>query len=177
MKELNTAITTLLANGMQDITFKGDVFIIPNRYDLFNNESYMSESQKKNIADMFTANGLTFDIHEDRVIQIWIVSRNPEDPTDPNYLNTDNFYDHGAKMKPFYITAKGSSVVPAKLFENLQEGETTTIKIPVYLEYRNSEELDDVSINTYINFELTARQRCYRYRQFGEFEEVFNKCI
>ena len=155
------------------IEASAEVFIVPNHSCKLNPE-YMTELNRiVNIQKIMRANNLMYDYKADDVVQLWFTSKDD--------LGSENLGDHGFKFytedNKYSVYASESSVLnhlPKKMFEGLNEGETRTIFIPmndaeVYNHNIGYEDKADIELR----LTVTAAQTKYRYKNYGNFEEVF----
>ena len=66
---------------------------------------------------------------------------------------------------------------PESFAKRLHEGETEKFNIPVTLEYWNEETDETEERKAIMLCEITAKQKAYRYREFGTFEEVLKRVL
>lgn len=142
---------------LRTIKATGDVFIIPNSASKVSGYAY-SETRDR-LKDVAVRNGL--DANEDfKASEIWIVGTGD--------LDTENFVDHGAVIGDEWVRVK-SGLIPCSLIRDVKEGESFTVRLPAYAAKRKGT-LDDRE-EVIVEMTLTARQKAYRYRNFGTFEE------
>ena len=66
-------------------------------------------------------------------------------------------------------------MIPADLLKDLKEGDSVDILLPVYCESIESiydDSKKDGMYQAVLNAHITAAQKKYRYRRFGNFEDV-----
>lgn len=113
----------------------GSVFIIPN------NTSTISDFYSREALEAHFQN-LGIEVGEDdELVQLWFTSKDSE-----------NWADHGHPT----FGNQWVSQLPAKLFENLKEGDHIT------LSWKG------------VKVDLALNQRSFRYRRFGAFETVLS---
>ena len=66
---------------------------------------------------------------------------------------------------------------PESFAKRPHEGETEKFNIPVTLEYWNEETDETEERKAIMLCEITAKQKAYRYREFGTFEEVLKRVL
>lgn len=153
-------------NGIKTIEFEADAFIIPNHAGSANDYLLFGEERKKFLDKISQENNCgELDFDNDPCCQLWFCSDD---------LDTENLDAHGA-----FIEVNGEelwirpevSVLPAKLFHDKKEGDTVVINIPWHPSfiYRRSKENAE-PLSLVMNVKLN--QKSYRYRNFGNFEEV-----
>lgn len=155
-------------NISDGIKFDAKIFVIPNSAgkvsDFFDPEQVI-----RNATEVCEANGITFDPENDYLIETWYHSKQ---------LGCDNIPDHNIYFEDeegnkWILGSNCGRYLPAKLFEGHKEGDTITIKLPMWLTKNYSENSEDVIAE--IN--LTLQQQGYRYQRFGDFEEVVEYVI
>jgi len=124
----------------------GDVFIIPNINDRFNE---CPDFSKESIQRRLDSLGLEIQFEDDdTLVETWCCSK-----------ESNNWHCHGLKNNrgaTLFSVGSFPSVFPARIFKGKKEGDTVTIH--------------STALN--VDFELTLNQLSYRYRRFGRFEEV-----
>lgn len=151
-------------NGSKIIEADGIGFIIPNNGD--HSDNFRDWIQKWYMPIVET-NKISLE-KNDYIVQVWSASE--ED------LDSDNLERHG-----FTITEDGKRIhysprmelLPASMFEGKVEGDTVTFDVPIH-GFDEEGELDDEVIVT-LRFNMKLCQREYRYRNFGNFEEVLKR--
>lgn len=149
-------------NGVLHIN--ADVFIIPNSAVLTSECGYWADKRKRQMQQILTET--TGESEEDIVVlQTWVVAEET--------LESENLGNHGGSFiaedrKKHYIpSGRIGEHFPAKLFEGHTEGEVVDIKIP--------KGYDEFNQNFDIVLSLRLAQKEYRYRGFGNFEDVFRQ--
>jgi len=164
--------------------FTGDVFIIPNPVVIPSNENVFSNidfwSRISNQVNMIkysdelpSLSTLWFD---DKYVECWFAT-----PGNPN----SNWYDHGIDHPAFEGTDDEKrnrkwypaiNRLPASLFAGKKEGDVITFTMMVetrpHCEIKQGDDYDGVRLSKSVKVSLTLRQKAYRYRNFGTFEQV-----
>ena len=148
---------------------KGDIFVIPNHAgkaeDFLGSFSEKMAEYGKKICE---ANGKMYDEDNDYFVQTWMVSED---------AGSDNMARHGFDVdvdgEKYYIWRLEENI-PRQLID-LSEGESATINL-LGKGYRNSEDFtNDNYVDVMIPVIFTAAQTKYRYRNFGNFEDVIER--
>ena len=164
-----------------------DCFIIPNKASVINSSYFLGEKLMNRSKELSELNGFMYNPETTKMVQIWSVGQ-----------HSDNMQDHGFK---YCVGSKGEglkefcfmfdSYLPETVFESYQEGDIVTLKMPFKPRYvftkdegckklrDGSEDFeDDQNIPEAPQFIFTVNiklnQREYRYKNFGNFEEVLN---
>lgn len=157
-----------VVNGTKTIAFEAEAFVIPNHAGAANDYLLFGEEKKKFLDKISQENGCgELDFDNDPCCQLWFCS---------DELDTKNLVDHGAFIKmdneeEIWIRP-AIGVLPAKLFNDRKEGDTVVINIPWYPSFiyggRSIENAEPLSLVIHVKL----NQHGYRYRSFGNFEEV-----
>ena len=157
------------------ITINGAIFIIPNhapRLEDYWMESFKTKMQKY-MHQICELNGLKFDETVDRCVETWFTS--PE-------MECDNIPDHHIYFEcdgeKYQLIFPSGRQLPSPLFKDKKEGDVIEIKVPAYIrKYDNPRYIDPVEgdVETIVTLKLKLAQTEYRYRNFGNFEEVLKK--
>ena len=160
--------TIIDMNNIENLVINGDIFIIPNRAAKIQDFFDFAQEEKKEIMEKICRlNERVFDVDNEHCLETWICSEE---------FQCDNVADHNIHT----LTTDGQRVtigidngryIPSSLFKGHKEGETIEIKIPIWISISHAE----TPINTVVTFRLTLSQTKYRYRIFGNFEEVFDR--
>lgn len=125
------------------LTFDGEFFVVPNRAVKLGN--YAQYVQKRiNMLALFNGIELSPD---DEIVEVWIVNE-----------DIDNLVDHGVCVIDEWVRPI-CGLVPLKLIKKMKEGETIGIMMPC-------------NENKLLSCYLTAAQKKYRYKNFGNFEDA-----
>jgi hypothetical protein len=156
--------TLHIKNG---IDFDADIFIIPNSASMIK-DFFNPEDQLKKMNAVCGVNGITFDPENDFIIETWYVA---------DQLCCENIADHDIYFNDedgneCTLISDPGRFLPAKLFESHKEGETITVSLPMGL-IKNYHEEHDVVVKVH----MTLNQGEYRYRRFGDFENVLDDVI
>lgn len=163
-------------NINEPITINGDIFIIPNsapRLKDYWMESFKAKMQKY-MHQICELNGLKFDETVDRCVETWYTS--PE-------MECDNIPDHDIHFEyegeKYQLTFPSGRQLPSPLFKDKKEGDVVEIKVPVYIRKYDrphyKDKMFDEDIETVVTLKLKLAQTEYRYRSFGNFEDVLKK--
>ena len=136
-------------------TFNGDVFIIPNGLSVYEDLRIMQEFYK----DLCELNGV--DPTGEQFVQVWICS---------DELNTENMSCHGFRVNGNYMNAFCGDL-PVSLVKDLREGDTVTVNFRAYPDINMGSSDEIITMNLKLN------QSDYRYRRFGNFEEVLRRLL
>ncbi|MBR6289245.1 MAG: hypothetical protein IKR19_07920 [Acholeplasmatales bacterium] len=152
-----------------------DMFIIPNQAGKVNN-FWTGVERQTSIADMLcNLNGFDFDPKHDKVVQVWSCCDDCNNMQDHFFHETD---DEGNE----YRFRFPSSYIPAKILKDHVEGETFDIVYRMKPENWDNKEWDKEDESEELPefefiFHTTLAQKKYRYRSFGNFEDVlFRVC-
>ena len=172
----NRAIATIDTTDTDPIIFnaKWDMFIIPNpAHSLLDGWMPITYAEKmvSAMANLDRANfnpGLTIG---EKMVQVW-------------YCNDK--CENGVRHYPYVTDQDGKrwdikfdigEYFPESFAKRLHEGETGKFNIPVTLEYWDEETDETEERKAIMLCEITAKQKAYRYRMFGTFEETLQKVL
>ena len=172
----NRAIATIDTTDTDPIIFnaKWDMFIIPNpAHSLLDDwmPAAYAEKMVYAMANLDKANfnpGLTIG---DKMVQVWYCNDKCE--------NGVRHYPHVTDQdgKRWDIKFDIGEYFPESFAKRLHEGETGKFNIPVTLEYWDEETDETEERKAIMLCEITAKQKAYRYRMFGTFEETLKKVL
>ncbi len=147
-------------------TVNADIFVIPNSAGKIENFIPFEDSlnEMKQICEL---NGYGEFDKNDPLIQVWVCDNKCE-----NYQNHYPKFTAEGKTYRYNLT----SFIPYSILKNVKEGETIDLDLPVTGFHINEDDTES-SIDTVISFKLTAKQTSYRYRRFGNFEEVVERVV
>ena len=145
-----------------------DVFIVPN-------PAFRPASELKNELAIQAAGKLSslsihlkygdklnvLDCLEDKYVEVWIASPGNDQ---------SNWSCHGIDQldnKWFPEVER----LPASLFDGKKEGDVVTFSMPIICKNLDDDG-DDIVVRKYQKVSLCLKQKDYRYRSFGSFEEV-----
>lgn len=159
-----------MANKITNNVLEGnlEVFIIPNQGGLITN--WLSESVqnefKKNIGEIAELSGREFNPETDKIVQLWFTG-----------MDCDNMVDHYAWAEDengnkLSFRASNIGHLPASFFDGKKEGDTIDISFPVRA-YDSADRATDITVKAHV----TLAQSKYRYRRFGNFEDVLAKVV
>ena len=172
----NRAIATIDTTDTDPIIFnaKWDMFIIPNPAHSLLNDWMSTEYAVERVSaldNLDRANfnpGLTIG---EKMVQVW-------------YCNDK--CQNGVRHYPYVIDQDGKrwdikfeigEYLPESFAKQFYEGRTIKVNIPVILEYWNEETDETEERKAIMMCEITAKQKAYRYRMFGTFEETLQKVL
>jgi hypothetical protein len=159
-----------------------DVFVIPNTSFCYEGSSAQKEGFStefidslnriwwKNTTDEYRKN---HDFKNESWVQVWFATPGSEDSN--WYCHTINGYSELKGWKPI------SEYLPKSLFEGHKEGDCITINLPVHkwLEKDKCELIGCdgiyVEASATIKVQIQLAQQKYRYRRFGNFEDVLTR--
>lgn len=143
-----------------------EVFIIPNQGGLVT--SWMSKDNIiKKINGVAELSGFEFDPEKDPIVQLWFCGMECDNLVD-HYIHAED--ENGNKV---YFRAGNIGHLPAKIFEGKKEGDSIDLVFPATVFCRENDSETDITVKTTV----TLAQKKYRYRNFGNFEEVLKKVI
>ena len=160
-----------------------DCFIIPNKACIINKQVYMGEKLMKRSQELAGINNFYYNPDLTRMVQIWCVNNDPNN-------SCDNMQDHGFKYKigDTIYSFNLDTYLPETFFQDKREGDFLDLNIPLYPRYAFNKEDGVTSYDAVFDeneiiaepplfnfrFSIKLNQRGYRYRNFGDFEEVLN---
>lgn len=143
---------------------RADIFIVPNRAAQW--EGSLAQKSGFDLATWHARQQIMYvnkvtrpsDFASEKFVEVWFATPGNKQ---------SNWFDHGIDG---YDCLKNWELVtnrlPASVFEGHKEGDVVTLELPV--------ESEDYQ-RKFIKVALTLSQRKYRYRDFGDFEEVVKK--
>lgn len=151
--------TNMIVNGT--INANLDTFIIPNSASLVTD--WMTPSQQERMtkkAEKISAvAGCGFDAANDKLVQLWFVG-----------MGSENLVDHATMAEDEngnqYVLCADIERLPETLFRGHKEGDVIEVPLPATCKG------EDGNIEVVLNAKIKLNQRDYRYRRFGNFEEV-----
>ena len=169
-----TAITTINTND-DEIIFEAnwDLFIVPNHaVSLLDEYMPLSYAQKQiqALSEIERANNCMISM-KDQLVQVW-------------YCNDQ--CDNGVSHDPYVVDQDGSvwdisfnlgEYLPEPIVRELHEDETFILNIPVTLEHYNVETKNKERRWAMMKAHITPKQKAYRYREFGTFEEALKRVL
>ena len=162
-----------MTNNNITVTANAECFVIPNHAGTCDQYIFGKAYREDTVRMICEANGESFDSKQDNLIQIWITS---------DELHSDNVECHGFHIEidgkdnychlPQYSICLPKQVLPAI------EGEVKELVIPNctaetsarWLKKNPEAEEEEFQFTLVLN--LKANQKEYRYRNFGNFEDV-----
>ena len=170
----NIAIINTNVEDTIKFNAKWDMFIIPNpAHSLLDDwmPAAYAEKMVYAMANLDKANfnpGLTIG---EKMVQVWYCNDKCE--------NGVRHYPHVTDQdgKRWDIKFDIGEYFPESFAKRLHEGETGKFNIPVTLEYWDGETNETEERKAIMICEITAKQKAYRYRMFGTFEETLKKVL
>lgn len=170
----NNAITSINTNN-DEITFEAnwDLFIIPNHAVSLLDEYMPLYYAKKQIDALYKiekANNCVIDT-KDQLVQVW-------------YCNEQ--CDNGVNHDPYVVDQDGrvwdisfdfGEYLPEAIVRELHEDETSIINIPVTLKHPNVATRTVERRDAIMKAHITPKQKAYRYRESGTFEEALQQVL
>ena len=172
----NRAIATIDTTNTNIITFgaKWDMFIIPNPAHSLLDDWMPAAYAEKMVYAMANLDKVNFNpglTIGEKMVQVWYCNDKCE--------NGVRHYPHVTDQdgKRWDIKFDIGEYFPESFAKRLHEGETGKFNIPVTLEYWDEETDETEERKAIMICEITAKQKAYRYRMFGTFEETLNKVL
>lgn len=170
----NTAIAIINTDN-NEITFEAnwDLFIIPNHAISLLDE-YVSlpyaQKQIQSLAEIGNANNYMVSTM-DRLVQVWYCNEQCENGVrhDPYVVDLSG--------RAWHISFNLGEYLPEPIVRKLHEGETSIVNIPVTLECYDVETISNSYQSAIMKAHITPKQKAYRYRGFGTFEEVLERVL
>lgn len=170
----NTAITTINTNN-DEIIFEAnwDLFIVPNpAVSLIDDYMplYYVKKQIQALYEIKKANNCMIDM-KDQLVQVWYCNEQCENGVrhDPYVVDQDG--------KVWDISFNLGEYLPEPIVRELHEDETSVISIPVTLKYHDVATKTVESRSAIMEAHITPKQKAYRYREFGTFEETLKRVL
>lgn len=161
-----------------DKMYNAGVFVVPNAAGYCRQFWLKSvgERVEKYSKALCSQKGIEFDPEHDTLVQVWFVSRYYENLGN-NYLKDDNLgssdmSSHGFRMDGEHYDFR-YPYLPLPLIKDVKEGDTMDLEFEV--EKRDID--DNICTSGTIKLHITFDQRSYRYRSFGNFEDVVRKVV
>lgn len=171
MKNEVSTVNVEIIDGVPTIKANGRIFVIPNHAGSINSLKYHCQDSKnekiKKLTDLCELNDRDIDdLINEPLIQLWIVSDD---------LKTNNLEDHGFRFnignEEFFGYAYGIGHLPKSFFDGKKEGDILSLKYKGWYVAKNDGNHNDMLLE--LNLELCQHE--YRYKNFGQFEEVISK--
>lgn len=151
--------TNMIVNGTINATL--EAFIIPNSANLVTD--WMIPSQQERMAEkakkISAVAGCGFDATSDKLVQLWFVG-----------MGSENLVDHATMAEDEngneYVLCADIERLPEAVFRGHKEGDVIEVPLPATCKGKSG------NIEVVINAKIKLNQRDYRYRRFGNFEEV-----
>ena len=130
----------------------------------------MKTLEIKNANIFIIPNGLHKNEKKDLEVQCWITAEE-----DDAHHKCDNLFDHGVVFKDadetYVRPSSYHAYIPVWKFIDCKEGDVVTIEVPCAIGRRQYEN------NAVLRITATLNQRGYRYRHFGDFDEILAKLV
>ena len=176
--EITEAIATINTNVEGTIKFnaKWDMFIVPNQVvpmiDDLMSVGYATKQFAK-VSRLLLCNGIDeFSVSmNEKLVQVWYTNDKCENGVrhDPYVLDQDG-HDWDIKFDM-------GEYLPVCILKEFHEGRTQEVNIPVTLTHRDPVTHQKIIRDGCMECEITAKQKAYRYRMFGTFEETLKKVL
>ena len=142
------------------LSIECDMFIVPNSFNRANSFVCNADRYKESANVILVANGLAEEA-DPLLMQVWMSA---EDTMGCENLNCHygKYIDENGDVKPY---GQLWSCLPASLFKDAKEGDTVEVRVPAGV-YHYSDKFDTM-------LKITLAQTKYRYRSFGNFENVY----
>lgn len=151
-------------------TFKAAVFAIPNKA-LFIKELGEGDQEKvrKLAESLCAANGATFDPENDILVELWFMA------DEPCFANMRGYFFNFKDEVDGRIWSGNTTTywVPMKLVRDKKEGEVFNLKYPINFYCEEG----GIPREMLLDMTVSVEQTLWRYRHFGNFEEVLNICL
>lgn len=142
-----------------------NVFVIPNKASKVSGNKFVENGFYGRVESVFNANDMSINLN-DWLIQIWYTGSGCDD--------WENHYPVTQLDNEDYYVRFASYDIPYDLCKEWKEGETVTLTMPVELVSVN----DPSKIKRKLwTLRVTPRQKEYRYRSFGTFEDARLKVV
>lgn len=166
-------------------TYNAAVFVIPNAAGYchqFLLDSY-KDRYKRYCTDLCAQKGIKFDPDNDPIVQVWFAS-DYDEKLGNDYLKEDNLGSDNLEAHGFWVEDADYSFqyafLPLPLIKDIKEDDTMDlefeIKKEMVIEGKKRKYLEHGEKNR-IKLHITFDQRSYRYRNFGNFEDVVRKVV
>lgn len=172
----NRAIATIDITDTDPIIFnaKWDMFIIPNPARSLLNDWISTEYAVKRVSALDNLDKANFNLGltiGEKMVRVWYCNDKCQNGVrhDPYAIDQDG--------KRWDIKFEIGEYLPESFAKRFHEGETKKFNIPVNLEYWNEETDETEERKAIMMCEITAKQKAYRYRMFGTFEETLQKVL
>lgn len=172
----NRAIATIDTNDTDPIIFnaKWDMFIIPNPAHSLLDDWMPATYALKMVSTLEKLDRVNFNpglTIGEKMVQVWYCNDKCENAVRhyPYVVDQDG--------KRWDIKFEIGEYFPESFAKQLHEGETRKYNIPVILEHWNEETDETKEREAIMMCEITAKQKAYRYRMFGTFEETLQKVL
>ena len=155
------------------MTIKGkcDAFIVPNNGGMIKTLiGSAQERETEHLNKLCEANGTDFDPEKDTFIQMWFVGEDD--------FACTNMQDHSCHCEvegKGYVFNISYFWYPTKLF-NGKEGDTVHVTFPEISLYEKRTDKTS-KIKADIELDITLKQTAYRYKSFGNYEDVLTQVL
>ena len=182
-------------------TINVDAFVIPNRHGKLNLDLSYGRRYAEMFERISKINHFPFDKEKDQLVELWFVGKNDFEASEDGTWLSNNLQAHGFTLqcdngyRYHFSSGKVLGFLPNTALINCKEGDTISLVYPIKpsmgcdipvkdLENIPKDEWDnhlvrfdnidgtDTSPEIMITMNITFNQRDYRYRSFGNFEDV-----
>lgn len=157
-----------MTNGL---TINAQLFIIPNHAchisGLFDFAQADHLARMKKICEL---NGLEFDPEKDWLVECWYLSEELGCENIPNH-NIRVLNENGKRC----TIGVENRYLPSNIFKGKKEGETISVKLPVWMRVEGEDKEFPNGKDIVADFTISLDQTKYRYRRFGNFEDVLSR--
>lgn len=147
------------------IEFNAEAFIVPNHAGKL--KDFWSKSTSEQVKEIATNVLGNKPVEDETYVQMWYVAKD---------IGCDNLVDHGANVEidgEKHIIGLRSCYLPYTLLRDKIEGDTVDVTFTNYARGLD----DEPGYGIPITMHVTLNQKDYRYRRFGEFQEVLRGVI
>lgn len=147
---------------MLNYNLNGEMFIVPNKISY--PAGWLSGSDLQLMCENARNNGVEY-VEGMPMIQVWLVV--------PGMSN--NAGDHGINVTEDVRVSlnRYATLIPAPVLEKVNEGDSVELTFSGISRDCVKETKEDCMVT----MNVVAKQRDYRYRRFGDFDEVYNKVV
>ena len=157
----------------ETLSINAGAFVVPNHATTFGYiKKHGLSSTYEYLCDLAKLNGIELK-DDDKIVEMWFHSKE---------LDCDNMADHGFETKlsnghKIICQPRKLQWVPAKMLENVKEGDLITLITPGNAYYDEDYHVLNVrkaakKIDLILSISAVCQQQGYRYKRFGNFEDV-----
>lgn len=160
-------------------------FVIPNGAGYCHEFVINSQVERyiRYCTDLCAQKGINFDPDNDPIVQVWFAS-DYDEKLGNDYLKEDNLGSDNLEAHGFWTDDANYSFrygyLPLPLIKDIKEGDTMDLEFEVEKEIireGSKRKYLDYGEKDRIKLHITFDQRSYRYRNFGNFEDVVRKVV